>query len=219
MSMFILAISCLTTSNLLWFTDLTFQVSIHVVLYSIRLAFHHQPQPQPQLRVITALGQMLLSFWYFFLAILVNVRPSPSVAYWTSSILGEGARLPESCLSAFSYCSWGFHGKNTGVGCHSLLWWSSVRTLHRDSPVLGGPAQHHDSPVLGSPAPHGHSLRYTSPSTMTRRWSMKGDKLIPSFKMGYCFICRNSKFIILRENIFISIALSYANDAISFICT
>ena len=110
MSMFILAISCLTTSNLLWFTDLTFQVSIHIVLYSIRLAFHHQPQPQPQLRVISALGQMLLSFWYFFLAILVNVRPSPSVAYWTSSILGEGGSssrvLPFCLFVLFMGFSW-----------------------------------------------------------------------------------------------------------------
>ena len=42
MSMFTLAISCLTTSNLPWFMDLTFQV----VLYSIVLYFHHQSHPQ-----------------------------------------------------------------------------------------------------------------------------------------------------------------------------
>ena len=100
MSMFILAISCLTTSNLLWFTDLTFQVSIHIVLYSIKLAFHHQTQPQPQRRVISALGQMLLSFWCFFLAVLVIVLPSPSVAYWTSSILGVG----DSSSRVLSFC-------------------------------------------------------------------------------------------------------------------
>ena len=41
-SMFTLAISCLTTPNLPWFMDLTFQVPIQYFLYSIRLYFHHQ---------------------------------------------------------------------------------------------------------------------------------------------------------------------------------
>ena len=36
-------------------------------------------------------------------------------------------------LFVFSYCSWGSWGKNTVVGCHFLLWWSTfVRTLHFD---------------------------------------------------------------------------------------
>ena len=28
-------------------------------------------------------------------------------------------------LFAFSYCSWGSRGKNTGVVCHSLLQWTT----------------------------------------------------------------------------------------------
>ena len=40
--MFTLAISCLATSNLSWFMDLTFRFLYHIVLYSIGLYFHHQ---------------------------------------------------------------------------------------------------------------------------------------------------------------------------------
>ena len=45
MLMFTLGISCLTTSNLPWFTDLTFLCNI--ALYSIGPCFHHQSHPQP----------------------------------------------------------------------------------------------------------------------------------------------------------------------------
>ena len=64
------------------------------------------------------------------------------VAHGTPSDLG--ARLPVLYLFAFSYCSWGSPGKNTGVGCHFLLPWttfcqiSSLRCLH-----LGWPAWAH----------------------------------------------------------------------------
>ena len=46
MSMFTLAISCLTTSNLPWFVDLTFQVPMQYCSYSIRPCFYHQSYPQ-----------------------------------------------------------------------------------------------------------------------------------------------------------------------------
>ena len=42
---------------------------------------------------------------------------SSSVVYWTPTDRG-------SHLFAFSYCSWGSWGKNTGVICHSLLHWT-----------------------------------------------------------------------------------------------
>ena len=42
MSMLTLAISGLTTSNLPWFMDLTFQVPMQYCFYSIRLYIHHQ---------------------------------------------------------------------------------------------------------------------------------------------------------------------------------
>ena len=68
MSMFTLAISCLTTSNLPWFMDLTFQISFHIALYNIRLYFHHLSHPQ--LGVVFALVPSLHSFWSYFSTLL-----------------------------------------------------------------------------------------------------------------------------------------------------
>ena len=64
MSMFTLAISCLTTSNFPWFMNLTFQVLSNNVLYKIGLYFHHQSQSQ--LGIVFALAQPLHSFWSYF---------------------------------------------------------------------------------------------------------------------------------------------------------
>ena len=63
----------------------------------------------------------------FFLELLVTTLCSSPVAYWTPTNLGArvGAHLPGSYLFAFSYCSWGSWGKNTGVVCHSLLTWTT----------------------------------------------------------------------------------------------
>ena len=36
-----------------------------------------------------------------------------------------GGHLQVSYLFAFSYCSWGSRGRNTGVVCHSLLQWTT----------------------------------------------------------------------------------------------
>ena len=52
----------------------------------------------------------------FILELLAVALHSCPVAYWTPFNLG--AYLPGSHLFAFSYCSWGSRGKNTGVGCH-----------------------------------------------------------------------------------------------------
>ena len=64
MSMFTLAISCLTTSNLPWFTDLTIQVPINIALYSIGPCFYHQSHPQ--LGVAFTLAPSLHYFWSYF---------------------------------------------------------------------------------------------------------------------------------------------------------
>ena len=54
----------------------------------------------------------------FFLESVLHGSP---VAYWAPTDLGS---FSFSVLSfAFSYCSWGFQGKNTEVACHSLLQW------------------------------------------------------------------------------------------------
>ena len=71
----------------------------------------------------------------FFLQLLVVALHSFSVAYWALSNLG--AHLLVSYLFAFSYCSWGSHSMNRGVGCPS----SSrephfLRSLHYDLSVL-----------------------------------------------------------------------------------
>ena len=88
MSMFIPAISCLTTSNLPWFMELTFQVPMQYILYSIRLYFHHQSHPQ--------LGVV---FAWLCLLILSGVISPPI----SSSIL-EPTDLGSSPFSVLSFC-------------------------------------------------------------------------------------------------------------------
>ena len=60
MLMLTLAISYLTTSNLPWFFDLTFQFPMQYCSYSIRLYFHHQSQQQ--LGIVFTLALSLHSF-------------------------------------------------------------------------------------------------------------------------------------------------------------
>jgi len=64
----------------------------------------------------------------------------------SSSILGTyawGIHLSVSYLFNFSYCSWGFQGKNTEVVCHSLLQWTMFcQNSDYDPSDLGGPTWH-----------------------------------------------------------------------------
>ena len=69
MSMFTLAISCLTTSNLPWFMDLTFHgpnipFLCNIAIYNIGPCFYHQSYPQ--LGIFSALAPSLHSFWSYF---------------------------------------------------------------------------------------------------------------------------------------------------------
>ena len=57
-----------------------------------------------------------------FLELLVIALCSSPVAYWIPSNLGGSSSGVMSF--AFSYCSWGSHGKNTEMVCHSLLQWT-----------------------------------------------------------------------------------------------
>ena len=129
MSMFTLAISCLTTSNLPWFMDLTFQVLCNLALYSIEPCFYHQSPPQ--LGVLFALAASLHSFWSYF---------STDLQEHIEHLPGWGVHLSVSCLFAFSCCLWGSQGKNTEVVCHSLLQWTTFCQTSPPWPIhLGWP--------------------------------------------------------------------------------
>ena len=114
MLMFALAISCLTTSNLPWFMDLTFQVPMQYCCLQ-----HRTLLPSP---VKSTTG---CCFWFgsvssFFLELFLHWSP---VAYWTPTDLGSSSF---SVLSFYlSHCSWGSQGKNNEVVCHSLLQWTT----------------------------------------------------------------------------------------------
>ena len=112
MLMFTLIISFLSTSNLPWFINLTFQVLMKYCSFSIKLL------PLP---VTSTTGWWFCfdSVFSFFLELYLHWS---SVAYWTPIDLG--VHLSVSYHFAFPYCSWGSQGKNTEVVCHSLLQWT-----------------------------------------------------------------------------------------------
>ena len=109
MSTFTLAISCLTTSNLPWFVELTF----HVPMQYCSL--------QHWTLLISTTGCCFCfgSISSFFLELFLHWSP---VAYWALTDLRSSFF---NVLSfAFSYCSWGSQG-NTEEVCHSLLQWTT----------------------------------------------------------------------------------------------
>ena len=114
MSMFNLAISCLTTSSLLWFIDLTFQVPTQYC------SLQHHTLHSPADTFITEYHFDFGSASSFFLELFPCFSP---IAYWTPPDLGGGAHLLVSFLFAFLYCTWRSWGRNTGVVSHSVLQW------------------------------------------------------------------------------------------------
>ena len=114
MSMFSLATSCLSTSNLTWFMD-PFQVPMQYCsftaldLCSITSHIHN--------RVLFLLAPSLHSFWSSL---------STDLQYHIGHLPTWGVSLSVSYHFAFSYCSWGSQGKNTEVVCHSLLQWTTL---------------------------------------------------------------------------------------------
>jgi len=122
MLMFTLAFFCLTTSNLPWFMDLTFQIPMQYC------SLQHWTL---LLSPVTSTAGYCFCFGSipsFFLELFLHWSP---VAYWAPIDLGS------SSFSILSFClfvlSWGSQGKNTEVVCHSLLQWThSVRSLHHD---------------------------------------------------------------------------------------
>ena len=132
MTMFSLGIYCLTTSNLPWFMDLTFQVPMQYYSLQHGLYFHHQAHPWLSLDPATL----------FLLELFVIAVHSSPVRYWTPFDLGS------SSSSFISFClfslSMGFFRQEFWSGLtfppHSGLHF--LRTLQYDLSVLGGPAWH-----------------------------------------------------------------------------
>ena len=131
--MFTLAISCLTTSNLPWFMDLTFHVPMQYC------SLQHQTLLLSPVTSISGYCFCFGSVPSFFLELFLHWSP---VAYWAPTDLGS------SSFSVLSFCLFilfmGSQGKNTEVVCHSLLQWT---TFCQNSPpwlvcVLGGPTWH-----------------------------------------------------------------------------
>ena len=70
------------------------------------------------------------------------------------------------------YCSRGSQGKNTGMVCPSLLWWTSFCQISPLWPFhLGWPRM---AWLIAS-------LNYASPFSMTRLWSMKRERIIRNY--------------------------------------
>ena len=109
--------------------DLTFRFLCNIILYSIRLYFHHQTHPQ--LGFVSTLAEALHSFWSHFC--------SSSIAYWAPTNLGS------SSFSVVSFCI--FHTVHRVLKARILKWFTIpfcsgprfVRTLHHDPSILGGP--------------------------------------------------------------------------------
>ena len=114
MLMFTFAISCLTTSNLSWFMDLTSQVPMQYCSLQ-----HQTLLPSP----VTSTTGHCFCFGSISSFILVLFLHSSPVTYWAPTDLG--LHLSVSYLFAFSSCSGGFQGKNTEVVCHSFLQWTT----------------------------------------------------------------------------------------------
>ena len=111
---FTLAISCLTTSNLPWFMDLTFQVPIQYC------SLQHQTLLLSPVTSTTGYCFCFGSFPSFFLELFSHSSP---VAYWAPTDLGS------SSFGMLSFCPFmlfmSSQGKNTEVVCHSLLQWTT----------------------------------------------------------------------------------------------
>ena len=104
MSMFTLAISCLTTSNLPWFMDLTFQIPMQYC------SLQHWTLLSSPVTFTTGCCLCIDSISSFFLELFLHWCP---VEYWAPTDL---VCSHFSVLSfSFSYCLWGSQGKNTEV--------------------------------------------------------------------------------------------------------
>ena len=140
MSMFTLAISCLTISNLPWFMGLIFQVPEKYCSVQHHTYFRHKSHPQVGvvllwlcLFIVSGVISPLISTVYSF---------SPIVAYWAPTDLGN---------SLFIVLSFSIFVLFMGFLKASILKWFAipfsngqrfVRTLHYDPFILDGHTWH-----------------------------------------------------------------------------
>ena len=131
MSVFALAITCLTITNLPWFMGLKFQVPMQYC------SLQHQTLLPSPLTSTTGCCFCFGSVSSFFLELFLHWSP---VAYWASTNL-ESSSFTVLSFSLF-ICSWGSQGRNTEVVWHSLLQWtmfsqnSPPRPIHLGWPYL-----------------------------------------------------------------------------------
>ena len=126
---FTLAISCLTTFNLPWFMDLTFQVPMQYC------SLQHRALLLSPVTPTTGYCFCFGSIPSFFLELLLHWSP---VAYWAPTDLGSSTVSIQNC--PFSYCSWRSQGKNPEVVFHSHLQWTTFCQTSPPWPVhLGWP--------------------------------------------------------------------------------
>ena len=129
MSMFILAISCLTTYNLPWFMELTFRFPMQYCFIQ-----HQTLLPKP----VKSTPEHYFHFdsaTLFFLELFLHSSPG---AYWAPTNLGISSLsiifLPFILFMGFS------QGKNTEMVCHSLLQWTTFCKNSSPWPIcLGWP--------------------------------------------------------------------------------
>jgi len=124
---FTLAISCLTTSNLPWFMDLTFQVPMQYCSLQYRTL--------SPVTSTTGFCFCIGSFPSFFLELFL---------YWSRAVYWAPTNLGSSSFSILLFCLFilfmGSQCKNTEVFCHSLLQWTTFCQSSPPWPVhLGWP--------------------------------------------------------------------------------
>ena len=140
MSMFTLAISCLTAFNLPWFMDLTFQFPMQYC------CLQHQTSLPSQFTFTT--GWCFILFYFLFFALALSHHSfwviSPLIS---SSILGT-YRPEEFIFQCPIFLP--FHTVHGVLQARILKWFAipfsstphSVRPLHHDLSILGGPTWH-----------------------------------------------------------------------------
>ena len=123
MSMFTLAISCLTTYSLPWFMDLTFQVPMQYC------SLQHWTLLPPPVTSTAGCCFCFGSISSFFQKLFL---PSSPGAYWAPTNLGSSSfSVPSFCLFILFM---GSQGRNTEVVCYSHLQWTMF--CHNSPPWL-----------------------------------------------------------------------------------